>query len=111
MRPTEQGHQRFGPRRLGIEQRNTGQGENHQADRKQDVRDAPGAAEALEVLALEPGRDWRQAIELHMRLTLALLALLVFAEEPQQGMYPRSEERRVGKECVSTCSYRWSPDH
>src|SRR3546814_17140191 len=21
----------------------------------------------------------------------------------------RSEERRVGKECVSTCSYRWSP--
>src|SRR3546814_6071385 len=23
----------------------------------------------------------------------------------------RSEERRVGKECVSTCSYRWSPDH
>src|SRR3546814_2987122 len=23
----------------------------------------------------------------------------------------RSEERRVGKECVSTCRYRWSPDH
>src|SRR3546814_15804902 len=23
----------------------------------------------------------------------------------------RSEERRVGKECVSTCSTRWSPDH
>src|SRR3546814_14945558 len=23
----------------------------------------------------------------------------------------RSEERRVGKECVSTCSYWWSPDH
>src|SRR3546814_11639770 len=22
----------------------------------------------------------------------------------------RSEERRVGKECVSTCSSRWSPD-
>src|SRR3546814_14674301 len=22
----------------------------------------------------------------------------------------RSEERRVGKECVSTCRYRWSPD-
>src|SRR3546814_3916659 len=22
-----------------------------------------------------------------------------------------SEERRVGKECVSTCRYRWSPDH
>src|SRR3546814_19675448 len=23
----------------------------------------------------------------------------------------RSEERRVGKECVSTCISRWSPDH
>src|SRR3546814_16780236 len=24
---------------------------------------------------------------------------------------PRSEERRVGKECVSTCRSRWSPAH
>src|SRR3546814_15207020 len=23
----------------------------------------------------------------------------------------RSEERRVGKECVSTCRYRWARDH
>src|SRR3546814_11649634 len=27
------------------------------------------------------------------------------------GVYIRSEERRVGKECVSTCSSRWSPYH
>src|SRR3546814_14961224 len=26
-------------------------------------------------------------------------------------MQPRSEERRVGKECVITCRSRWSPDH
>src|SRR3546814_17868392 len=25
--------------------------------------------------------------------------------------YNRSEERRVGKECVSTCRSRWSPVH
>src|SRR3546814_13972707 len=25
--------------------------------------------------------------------------------------YTRSEERRVGKECVSTCRSRWSPSH
>src|SRR3546814_19943461 len=25
--------------------------------------------------------------------------------------YPRSEERRVGKECVSTCRFRWSPNY
>src|SRR3546814_17274639 len=27
------------------------------------------------------------------------------------GGEPRSEERRVGKECVSTCRSRWSPYH
>src|SRR3546814_15350193 len=26
-------------------------------------------------------------------------------------VYPRSEERRVGKECVSPCRSRWSPYH
>src|SRR3546814_16340234 len=26
-------------------------------------------------------------------------------------VYERSEERRVGKECVSPCRYRWSPYH
>src|SRR3546814_7148782 len=40
--------------------------------------------------------------------------------EPENGSKPsgvhgsgsrRSEERRVGKECVSTCRYRWSPYH
>src|SRR3546814_5288599 len=28
-----------------------------------------------------------------------------------QGGVERSEERRVGKECVSTCRSRWSPYH
>src|SRR3546814_11287610 len=28
-----------------------------------------------------------------------------------QAMRDRSEERRVGKECVSTCRSRWSPYH
>src|SRR3546814_12303031 len=27
------------------------------------------------------------------------------------GTLERSEERRVGKECVSTCRSRWSPSH
>src|SRR3546814_13690980 len=27
------------------------------------------------------------------------------------GSFSRSEERRVGKECVSSCRSRWSPDH
>src|SRR3546814_19091161 len=29
----------------------------------------------------------------------------------QVGNFPRSEERRVGKECVSTCRSRWSTYH
>src|SRR3546814_13338592 len=36
-----------------------------------------------------------------------LLSLLQFLD--QQGVDMRSEERRVGKECVSTCRYRWAP--
>src|SRR3546814_14810384 len=28
-----------------------------------------------------------------------------------RALYARSEERRVGKECVSTCRSRWSPYH
>src|SRR3546814_14692940 len=30
-------------------------------------------------------------------------------ETPHHCHHPRSEERRVGKECVSTCRSRWSP--
>src|SRR3546814_3892373 len=30
---------------------------------------------------------------------------------PQGAVVGRSEERRVGKECVSTCRSRWSPYH
>src|SRR3546814_17783666 len=31
--------------------------------------------------------------------------------EAEAQSYPRSEERREGKECVSTCRSRWSPYH
>src|SRR3546814_4649603 len=39
---------------------------------------------------------------------------LVAAERARrdgEARAPRSEERRVGKECVSTCRSRWSPYH
>src|SRR3546814_10796311 len=35
---------------------------------------------------------------------------MAFGKE-RQGPAGRSEERCVGKECVSTCSSRWSPYH
>src|SRR3546814_12206795 len=35
-----------------------------------------------------------------------------FEHAPPPGQFgDRSEERRVGKECVSTCRSRWSPYH
>src|SRR3546814_12686134 len=33
------------------------------------------------------------------------------ASDPAWSPLSRSEERRVGKECVSTCRSRWSPYH
>ena len=39
------------------------------------------------------------------------LALMQGASTEQLCYYERSEERRVGKECVSTCRSRWSPYH
>src|SRR3546814_9746702 len=39
----------------------------------------------------------------------AVPATLVFYETAPR--LDRSEERRVGKECVSTCRSRWSPYH
>src|SRR3546814_13490546 len=36
---------------------------------------------------------------------------LLWMGKVQPPIYFRSEERRVGKECVSTCRSRWSPYH
>src|SRR3546814_3780054 len=38
-------------------------------------------------------------------------AIKFFEAETCWPMRKRSEERRVGKECVSTCRSRWSPYH
>src|SRR3546814_11515617 len=38
-----------------------------------------------------------------------VLDLLPYYGEMLSREIPRSEERRVGKECVSTCRSRWSP--
>src|SRR3546814_15564281 len=44
---------------------------------------------------------------------LSLLRSMVetVADSTDSGDELRSEERRVGKECVSTCRSRWSPYH
>src|SRR3546814_1254664 len=37
--------------------------------------------------------------------------IMPYADAKTYRINPRSEERRVGKECVSTCRSRWSPYH
>src|SRR3546814_14054346 len=40
-----------------------------------------------------------------------VLLVVMTASAAMAVVLGRSEERRVGKECVSTCRSRWSPDH
>src|SRR3546814_14849382 len=47
------------------------------------------------------------ALIVHDRYSLSVQAVVEFCTELAQT--PRSEERRVGKECVSTGRSRWSP--
>src|SRR3546814_15788285 len=53
-------------------------------------------------------------LALHLLTALFLLAALVWTARDMAapaGTAARSEERRVGKECVRTCRSRWSPYH
>ena len=45
------------------------------------------------------------------QLPRASIASGACAEIATGAALPRSEERRVGKECVTTCRSRWSPYH
>src|SRR3546814_2602281 len=73
----------------------------------------------FEVVLLEVGVD--RPVPLQRRLFQAVEALLQAAHVVRMvavleafGLFNvdfRSEERRVGKECVSTCRSRWSPYH
>src|SRR3546814_8588183 len=61
-------------------------------------QDAHGSADTRQLLASDPVDHAHPAERgLHFDEVIAVLA--------------RSEERRVGKECVSTCRSRWSPYH
>src|SRR3546814_9937908 len=90
---------------------------------------AAGNAMHLRCLLQGDGRRDRPALLLDCEQSSTALALLgaqaqrvgVAWTPAHRGWQPpprirvqtrfRSEERRVGKECVSTCRYRWSPYH
>src|SRR3546814_18339195 len=53
----------------------------------------------------------RQQLSARQRLSALRPPLLERRYDQPAREVARSEERRVGKECVSTCRYRWSPYH
>src|SRR3546814_17215160 len=57
------------------------------------------------------GVDWFRANSRVMGLYGSLESGWPRMQRAKGGTRARSEERRVGKECVSTCSSRWSPYH
>src|SRR3546814_19744438 len=70
-----------------------------------------GAA-ALCAIAEELTQAPSSAAEQHDHNVLRVSNILRPRENTDKdGRMMRSEERRVGKECVSTCRYRWSPYH
>src|SRR3546814_14807970 len=71
-------------------------------------------AQVHEMLYIEKGGEEQIEDELRAYNPLIpqgreLIATVMFEiDDPQRR---RSEERRVGKECVSTCRSRWAPEH
>src|SRR3546814_17171998 len=58
--------------------------------------------------------DWSSDVcssDLPARLNASRLSQATRVRSSQPRSAARSEERRVGKECVSTCRSRWSPYH
>src|SRR3546814_12741583 len=71
--------------------------------------DARLAAEGFSAVAGDADPELGQAQYRADRLSGRLL--LRRAQGQADACLARSEERRVGKECVSTCRSRWSPYH
>src|SRR3546814_11482013 len=66
-------------------------------------------ASAIVLYALIFGITLTQRIfKPQLLLVVAALGVSLYAVV---GSVARSEERRVGQECVSTCKYRWPPVH
>src|SRR3546814_18044325 len=64
------------------------------------------ANKAAAIRALGEIAAWFKRVEPHSPVSFLPERAVLWSDTP-----PRSEERRVGKECVSTCRSRWSPLH
>src|SRR3546814_14389137 len=76
---------------------------------KTDIFASPSACPTSPVLAFASRAASLRAMTRLLTLLLALFALTLPARAADDISAARSEERRVGKECGSTCRSRWSP--
>src|SRR3546814_11066305 len=77
-------------------------------------RRAPAEGEAamtMERLDAAPWPDEGVPLEVAKGTLVVLHGKLPHGSGPNRSSVSRSEERRVGKECVRTRSSRWAPDH
>src|SRR3546814_4620207 len=63
-----------------------------------------------DISEFEEKRGTEAAVRRYEEVVEAAIHALTQTPKPTLAMI-RSEERRVGKECVSTCRSRWSPYH
>src|SRR3546814_16980312 len=68
-------------------------------------------AEPLRTFQPGIGRQAMKARVTEMMAKVGLLPQMINRYPHEFSGGQRSEERRVGKECVSTCRSRWSPYH
>src|SRR3546814_14733331 len=64
-----------------------------------------------DVVELHPAADRRQCHAAAGQLGAGVEDVAEALDRDAHLLEIRSEERRVGKECVSTCRSRWSPYH
>src|SRR3546814_20432392 len=67
-----------------------------------------GSISAGRICLSVAGHTSQLAAMVNLSLPVTSMALQAFVSEPVK---PRSEERLVGEECVSTCRSRWSAEH
>src|SRR3546814_12265611 len=64
---------------------------------------------ALSVMAISDKIKETSVVAIRQLQDMGIDLLMLTGDN--EGTAKRSEERRVGKECVSTCRFRWSADH
>src|SRR3546814_1119887 len=70
-----------------------------------------GLGKGVQDVAMGLGIEEPVGLELAVHFDQRLAQLPQQADADRLIVGERSEERRVGKECVSTCRSRWSPYH